>query len=228
MATLCSHCGFDNPPGMRFCGQCGTRLSEAPLTPASPLAPAALPPENLGVMMGADLLERFHRAGLEAAGQRRNVTVLFADIAGYTPLSEQLDNEDLYNLIQQYLTLLVNDVYKYEGTVDKYTGDGLMALFGAPIAHENNPELAVRAGLDMQADVRRLSEEMEARLGGQDSHPCRPAHGLGHCRQHGLGYADELHRHRQHREPGQPLADRGRIGHAAGERGRLSADQGAL
>jgi class 3 adenylate cyclase len=163
MTTLCSNCGFDNPPAMRFCGQCGSRLSEAPT--AATAAGPAFPPEHLGVMMGADLLERFRYAGLEAAGQRRNVTVLFADIAGYTPLSEQLDNEDLYNLIQQYLALLLNDVYKYEGTVDKFTGDGLMALFGAPIAHENNAELAVRAGLEMQADVQRLSQELEARLG---------------------------------------------------------------
>jgi class 3 adenylate cyclase/tetratricopeptide (TPR) repeat protein len=166
MTTLCSTCGFDNPPGMRFCGQCGTRLSEAPpATVSTSAAGPAFQPEHLGVMMGADLLERFRHAGLEAAGQRRNVTVLFADIAGYTPLSEQLDNEDLYNLIQQYIAILVNDVYKYEGTVDKFTGDGLMALFGAPIAHENNAELAVRAGLDMQADVQRLSQELEARLG---------------------------------------------------------------
>ena len=156
MKTLCSTCGFDNPPGMRFCGQCGTRLSDAPPAPApasAATAAAVLPPAPLGVMMGADLQERFRRAGLEAAGQRRNVTVLFTDIVGYTPLSEQIENEDLYNLIQRYLALLVNDVYKYEGTVDKFTGDGLMALFGAPIGHENNAELAVRAGRDMQAGL---------------------------------------------------------------------------
>jgi class 3 adenylate cyclase len=176
MPSPCPACGFTNPAGMRFCGQCGTRLPEVslgslapqttPTSAASPAsAPAAFSPQNLGVMMGADLQERFRQAGLESAGQRRNVTVLFADIVGYTPLSEQLDNDDLYALIQQYITLLVNAVYKYEGTVDKFTGDGLMALFGAPIAHENNVELAVRAALDMQTDVARLSQDLQARLG---------------------------------------------------------------
>jgi adenylate cyclase len=116
-------------------------------------------------MLGADLLERFRRAGLEAAGQRRNVTVLFVDLAGYTPLSERIDSEELYEVIQQFLNLLADDVYKYDGMVDKFTGDGLMALFGAPIGHENNAELAVRAALDMQADVAALSQQLNERLG---------------------------------------------------------------
>lgn len=116
-------------------------------------------------MVGADLLERFRRAGLEAAGQRRNVTVLFADISGYTHLSEQMDSEDLYDLVQKFISILADDVYKYEGMVDKFTGDGLMALFGAPIAHENNAELAVRSAVDMLADVSRLALEMRERVG---------------------------------------------------------------
>jgi predicted ATPase/class 3 adenylate cyclase len=120
-------------------------------------------------MMGADLLERFKKAGLEAAGQRRNVTVMFVDLSGYTQLSEQIDEEVLYELVQQFLQVLANDVYKYEGTVDKFTGDGLMALFGAPIAQENNAELALRAALDMHADVARLSALSKVRL-GQDLH----------------------------------------------------------
>lgn len=159
MPTLCNACGFNNPEGMRFCGQCGTRLTDTASSSNSPSS------ENLGPMMGADLLERFRRAGLESAGQRRNVTILFADIAGYTHLSEQIDDEDLYRLIQEYISLLATDVYKYEGAVDKFTGDGLMALFGAPIAHENNAELAVRAALDMQVDVAQLSRSLQDRLG---------------------------------------------------------------
>lgn len=116
-------------------------------------------------MVGADLLERFRKAGLEASGQRRNVTVLFADLSGYTNLSTQTDSEDLYEFIQKFITLLANSVYKYEGMVDKFTGDGIMALFGAPIMHENNAELAVLAALDMQADVAKLSQELKERLG---------------------------------------------------------------
>jgi predicted ATPase/class 3 adenylate cyclase len=116
-------------------------------------------------MIGADLLERFRRAGLEAAGQNRNVTVLFVDLSDYTTLSHKLDNEDLYEIIRQFLQVLASTVYKYEGMVDKFTGDGLMALFGAPIAHENNAELAVRAALDMQEEIGELSKRNENHLG---------------------------------------------------------------
>ncbi len=152
---------------MRFCGNCGTRLVEAPLEPKNPLE--GNPAAQVGAMMGTDLLERFKKAGLEAAGQRRNVTVLFVDLSGYTQLSEHTDEEVLYELIQKYLQILANDVYKYGGTVDKFTGDGLMALFGAPIAQENNAELALRAAQDMHADVARLSDQIRHKL-GQDLH----------------------------------------------------------
>jgi class 3 adenylate cyclase/tetratricopeptide (TPR) repeat protein len=159
MATVCTNCGFNNPPGMRFCGNCGTRLPEAASLPPKTSAP--VDPGQLGVMTGADLLDRFREAGLEASGQRRSVTVLFVDLSGFTALSEQLGDEELYDLVQKFIRLLVNDVYKYEGMVDKLTGDGLMALFGAPIAHENNAERALRSALDMQQDVTRLSQELD-------------------------------------------------------------------
>lgn len=159
MPDACKHCGFVNPPGMRFCGNCGSRLSEERPNERPQAA------QEMGAMVGADLLERFRRAGLEAAGQRRNVTILFVDICGYTRLSKQIEAEELYELIRQFIEQLAANVYKYDGMVDKFTGDGLMALFGAPIAHENNAELAVRAALDMQADVARLSEQVRERTG---------------------------------------------------------------
>lgn len=174
MVAVCSKCGFNNPPGMRFCGNCGTRLvSASPVgvesggqdLPVSDRAPS-IDPERLGVMTGADLLERFQQAGLEASGQRRSVTVLFVDLTGYTNLSEELSDEELYELVQKFIRVLVNAVYKYEGMVDKLTGDGLMALFGAPIAHENNAERALRSAIDMQMEVERLSRELD--LKGRD------------------------------------------------------------
>ncbi len=153
---------------MRFCGNCGSRLQEEQSNPAlnSPAAIADPPAsEQLGIMMGANLMERLQNAGYEAAGQRRNVSVLFADMTGYTALSESMDSEDIYEIIQQYIRLLINNVYKYEGIVDKLTGDGLMALFGAPIAHENNAERAVRSALDMQSDVSKLSRQLNQEMG---------------------------------------------------------------
>jgi class 3 adenylate cyclase len=116
-------------------------------------------------MIGSDLLDRMRQAGLEATGQRRNVTVLFSDLSGYTALSERMDGEDLYDLVQEFIRMLVNAVYKYEGIVDKLTGDGVMALFGAPIAHENNAERALLAALDMQSGIAELSQELQERLG---------------------------------------------------------------
>lgn len=161
MATTCPGCGFENPPGMRFCGNCGSRLGE----PAASLTPAPTPTPAAQASTPASLFERFQRAGIESAGQRRSVTVLFADLSGYTALSEQLDNEDVYFLIQEYLKLLAEIVYRYDGFVDKYTGDGIMALFGAPITAENNAEMAVRAALDMHADLARLSARLPGRAG---------------------------------------------------------------
>lgn len=164
--TLCSACGFDNPPGMRFCGNCGTRLGEPGGPPLSEAASRFT--DALGsVLMGPNLLERFRRAGLEARGQRRSVTVLFADLSGYTTLSQNLENDDLFDLVQRFIPLLAEDVYRYEGMVDKIIGDGLMALFGAPISHENNAERALRAALDMQESVARLNEEFKEQLDGE-------------------------------------------------------------
>ena len=149
---------------MRFCGNCGTRLSENEKFQASRSDSAAQFTGSVDALVGADLMERFRQAGLEATGQRRNVTVLFADLSDYTSLSSDLDSEDLYQLVQRYIQLLAGEVLKYEGIVDKILGDGLMALFGAPIAHENNAERAVRAALGMQAGIDKLNEEFKGIL----------------------------------------------------------------
>lgn len=168
MSIQCKNCGFDNPANMRFCGNCGLRLLATGRLPAVGLASEQESASRIGELVGADLLDRFRQAGLEAAGQRRQVTVLFVDLSGYTHLSEQLnDSEQLYELVQRCTKMFANDVYKYDGMVDKFTGDGLMALFGAPIAHENNAELAIRAALDMQADLESLSSELEEQLGSE-------------------------------------------------------------
>ncbi len=164
-ASICPKCGFNNPDGMRFCGNCGMRLSvdTAIIQPASPSVDNLS--DRIGVMMGADLAERFRQAGVEAAGQRRNVTILFVDLAGFTEFASASEDEETYELVHQFINLMVKDVYKYDGMVDKMLGDGLMAIFGAPIAHENNADLAIRAAIDMQADAFHLAQEVKANLG---------------------------------------------------------------
>ena len=161
MSQICSNCGFDNPPQMRFCGNCGTRLSETEKFQTSRNDSAGYFTGSVDALIGADLMERFRQAGLEATGQRRNITVLFVDLSDYTNLSSDLDSEDLYHLVQRYIQMLAEEVLKYEGIVDKILGDGLMALFGAPIAHENNAERAVRAALGMQSSIHELNEEFK-------------------------------------------------------------------
>jgi len=98
-------------------------------------------------------------------GERREVTVLFLDGVGFTRLSVSLDPEAVFNLINDLLTRLVACVHRYGGLVDKFTGDGLMAVFGAPVAHENDAELSVRAAIDMQHAASEFAEIARAQLG---------------------------------------------------------------
>lgn len=133
---ICGTCGFQLFEEDVFCGNCGSEVpfelpafSEAGAVPAGVKAPA-------------------RSKAMES--ERKNVTVLFADIAGFTELSSKLDPEDVTALMNGCLTLLADIVVKYHGYIDKFIGDCIMAIFGAPIAHENDPELAVRAALEMR------------------------------------------------------------------------------
>ncbi|MGB3341053.1 MAG: adenylate/guanylate cyclase domain-containing protein [bacterium] len=95
-------------------------------------------------------------------GERRNITVAFADLSGFTALSETMDPEDIANIINDFFTRMLKIVFKYEGSVDKFLGDALMVLFGAPIAHHDDPERAVRAALEMQQEMQRFNKENKA------------------------------------------------------------------
>src|SRR6202165_4166526 len=97
--------------------------------------------------------------------ERRTVTVLFADLSGYTSMAEQLDHETVKTLIERCLTRLSSEVERFGGHVDKYIGDNVMAVFGAPVAHEDDPERAVRAAVGMQAAMAELNEEIAPEFG---------------------------------------------------------------
>ena len=128
LARRCPSCGEDLGPQARFCAACGERLPVArPLTVSSPTREpeAALP-----------------------AGERRQLTVLFCDLVGSTPLSQQLDAEEWRDLIAQYQQAAAGAVVRFGGHVARYLGDGLLIYFGWPTAREDDPERAVRAGLD--------------------------------------------------------------------------------
>jgi class 3 adenylate cyclase len=93
------------------------------------------------------------------------VTVLFADLAGFSAFAEQRDPEEIHAVVERCFEMIATEVHRFEGTINQYTGDGVMALFGAPIAHEDAPRRAVHAALAIQDGVRDLSGELASRLG---------------------------------------------------------------
>src|SRR5215470_8255066 len=152
LPLVCAACNAVLPIDARFCDACGQPIRAA--TPAT-VASAAYTPSHLA----AKILTS--RSAIE--GERKLVTVLFADVAGSTALAERLDPEEMHGIMDHCFRLLIEPVHYYEGTVNQFTGDGIMALFGAPIAHEDAPERAVRAGLEMQAAVRQFAATLEHR-----------------------------------------------------------------
>ena len=162
MPIVCPKCNFNNPPGLRFCGMCGTSLSQTGSQESA--LTGSITTEKPNSALSSDLLELLQITDVETS-QRRNVTILFTDLAGYTALSGRMDTEEVYHIIQEYSRLLADSVYKYDGRVDKFTGDGLMAIFGAPIAQENNAEMAIRAALDMQEGLDKANIEIRNRNG---------------------------------------------------------------
>ena len=157
LANICADCGFENPAGFKFCGQCGSNLAAASV--------AQTPIEELGKLKSyvpGHLVEKMIQQSQALRGERRTVTVLFCDIKGFTAMSERLDPEDVYSIMDEIFRQFVEQVYRFEGTVDKFTGDGLMALFGAPVMHENDPERAIRAAIGMQDVLNRFNRERSA------------------------------------------------------------------
>jgi class 3 adenylate cyclase/tetratricopeptide (TPR) repeat protein len=156
LGRRCPECGFDNPPGFAFCGQCATSLAEPPAA-SPPQAPLSYTPKHLAEKILAS------RTALE--GERKQVTVLFVDVSGFTSISEQLDPEDVHQLMNRAFASMLEEVHRYEGTVNQFLGDGLMALFGAPIAHEDHAQRALHAALGMQRVLHDYAAELHGTRG---------------------------------------------------------------
>src|SRR5206468_5608244 len=153
--AICPACQHSNLPGSRFCNECGHQLlSGAPAPPAR--AQAGYTPKHLA--------EKILKARSALEGERRQVTVLFADLAGFSALAEQRDPEEIHAIVDRCFEMIATEVHRFEGTINQYTGDGVMALFGAPIAHEDAPRRAAHAALAIQRAVRDLSRELAPRL----------------------------------------------------------------
>ena len=152
----CSSCGFENAPGIKFCGECGKPLGEA-AKPGPPPDPRSYTPKHL-----ADKILQ-SRSALE--GERKQVTVLFADVKGSMELAEQLDPEEWHKILDRFFQILTDGVHRFEGTVNQYTGDGIMALFGAPIAHEDHAQRACYAALHLRDASRAYADELQRDAG---------------------------------------------------------------
>jgi class 3 adenylate cyclase len=153
LALPCASCGFSNEPEEKFCGGCGTPLTAAPRPPAPPArAPQSYTPGYLA--------EKILTAKSALEGERKQVTVLFADLKGSMELLADRDPEEARQLLDPVLERLMAAVHRYEGTVNQVMGDGIMALFGAPLAHEDHAMRACYAALAMQEAMRRYSAEV--------------------------------------------------------------------
>ena len=156
-SVTCSSCGASVDAGFKFCPDCGAAMGSAPMAgrasaPASPVVPE-------------ELAAKIRETGSAIAGERKQVTVLFCDLAGSTAMAERLDPEEYHDLLERYLELAFREIYRFEGIVNQIAGDGFMALFGAPIAHEDAPQRAVRAALQIQRALAQFNEQLLAERG---------------------------------------------------------------
>jgi class 3 adenylate cyclase/tetratricopeptide (TPR) repeat protein len=146
LARACPSCGTPNPPDVKFCGECGTALAQEGATAAAPAG---------GGSAGA-------ATTTPPAAERRLVSVLFADLVGFTTLSESRDAEEVRELLSRYFETSRRLIELYGGTVEKFIGDAVMAVWGTPVATEDDAERAVRAALDLVAAVSALGDEVGA------------------------------------------------------------------
>ncbi|HUZ15123.1 MAG TPA: adenylate/guanylate cyclase domain-containing protein [Gaiellaceae bacterium] len=163
--SACAQCGFENAPGRKFCGGCGTALALACPSCGASNEPGTRFCGECGSPLTADA----PAAAPAAAAERRIVTVLFADLVGFTPLSESRDAEEVRELLSRYFDRCRRLIEIYGGTVEKFIGDAVMAVWGTPVAQEDDAERAVRTALDLVAAVAALGEEvgddLQARAG---------------------------------------------------------------
>lgn len=139
LEIVCPRCGFGNSPSFKFCGNCGQRLEDEP-----PLKDKLPPiPES----------------------ERKHVTVLFSDLSGYTAMSERLDPEEVKGITARIFGEIARVIDRYEGFVEKYAGDAVMAVFGVPKSHEDDPVRAIKAAIEIHDLVQRMSPHLEEKVG---------------------------------------------------------------
>jgi class 3 adenylate cyclase/tetratricopeptide (TPR) repeat protein len=156
LSLPCPQCGCENNPGDRFCGECGHDLA-VPATPPLKAISFEEKLEKLQRYLPGGLTEKILAQRGKIEGEHRQVTVMFCDLKGFTPLSEKLGEEKVYSIMDELFEMMIHKVHEYGGTVNKGTGDGIMALFGAPIAVEDAPQRAIRSALAIQREMAKFS-----------------------------------------------------------------------
>jgi len=164
LVLVCPQCKTELPPHAEFCIACGTQLVTPP--------PEAMREPGLGRLTEAlerlvprEFAERLLATRGQVGKERRMVTILFSDVKGSTAMAEDLDPEEVMEIMEGAFDVLIEPVYRYEGTVARLMGDAILAFFGAPIAHEDDPERACRAALEIIEGAQRYSARLEEERG---------------------------------------------------------------
>lgn len=158
LESKCPSCGKNLPPTAKFCDECGHNITDdAEIEVINYARPQSYTPKHL-----ADKILT-SRSSIE--GERKLVTVLFADIANFTSISEKLDPEEVHQIMDGCFHILMDRIHKYEGSINQFTGDGVMALFGAPVAHEDHAQRSCRAALAIQQAMDNYSDRIEKDTG---------------------------------------------------------------
>ena len=136
----CPNCQHENREGARFCDECGARIGEK--SPQPEIKPAVPRLEDMRnrLYIPEPLRKRMDSAMQEMEGENRLITALFADISGFTAMSQELSPEDAVEKVNQCFQAITDAIYRYEGNINRFIGDCVLAFFGAPIAHEDDPE----------------------------------------------------------------------------------------
>ena len=168
LERVCPACGQKNPPGSKFCSECGESLAK-PVAPASKPEPLKYVPRtdfnNPQSYTPKGIAEKILASRSAMEGERKQVTVLFSDVAGFTAMSEHLDPEEVHNIMEGCLNIFFEEIHRYEGAVVNFTGDGIMALFGAPLAHEDHARRAGLSALNIQKAIGPYGKKIRIRFG---------------------------------------------------------------
>ncbi|MGA2977125.1 MAG: AAA family ATPase [Spirochaetia bacterium] len=151
LEKACPTCGSTNRMSSRFCSKCGIQLETGKAAPTHPKLEDVH--EQLKQHIAPTLAQKMHFDGAEVTGENRIITALFADISGFTPMSQRMSPEELVEKVNQCFRVVTDTIYRHGGSINKFIGDCVLAFFGAPVAHENDPERAILSAREIQAAV---------------------------------------------------------------------------